>query len=174
LGELRISHDRASGLWGVRHADRMLCTKRVVIHDNVKFRSSGNALVCSPVPDLEGDTEKLRIGRHIQHKGVVKVGEMREWRVVFDENVDRWVIWKQDDPSVMVSTSKLEIDCHVVSRPGEAILRCLAEMLVDGRTNRRQSFPNARVVRLRTLVMFDQKINIPFIKVSAAVRSSIV
>ncbi len=164
MSRLRVHYNRATKLWEVRLEDRLLQTERVILDSPARIE--GNVLEVTVRPGQEqtitGDTKELHIGRPPEYPGKVKDEEMRHWCAVFDENNASWALWRDDAPEVLVTTKNLELDCHMIT--SEGVLHCKAQMLLNGRANRRQAVSNAKQVKLRTLVKFDQVIHIPTIK----------
>ena len=166
LSQIRLRFNRAVGLWEIRRVDRLLRTKQLAIFSKLRSDDAGEegkGWLCGEVPwRVAGDLESVALGCRVEvTDGIVLTKAMREWRVTFDEVTCMWAIWRADDPFVLVTTRNLELDCEAVTSGGE--IRCLAEMLVNGRTNRRAAIVDAGGVRLRTLIKRDQFVRVPLV-----------
>lgn len=116
--------------------------------------------------ELTEDVDIIRDGYHVSISrktpvpGVVKHEEMREWCVALTDHGERWLVFRQDTQGVVVTTDNLVLDCHAITT-ADGTLHCNAEMLATGTTNRLNSIKAAKRVRLRTLSLYDQIVNIP-------------
>lgn len=90
-------------------------------------------------------------------QGYVNDPFMNDWKLRWDAEQELWTMWREDVAVAVVSSSWVDLDCHVVSSEG-GILNCRAEALVDGRTFREGTSLGAYGIYLRTLVVHDQTV----------------
>jgi hypothetical protein len=158
---------REGSLWSVvdaRNGSRAV-VPRVIIDAPARTQNSYIRVKGHVVP--AGDA--LRILRYEKPPGKVNEGPMLEWCLAWNEGSERWVAYRQDMPSVMVTAKEVTLDCHGIT--SEGALHCHAEMLLNGATNKVGSSNDPKTVHLRTLRVFDQSLNVKPIKMkSKAVR----
>lgn len=169
MKQFRISFDRTARLWAVRSSSHLRphLAQRLVL--DAKAKSEWGELIV--LADVRPEGEATIIDDHVALPGEPKPKEMREWCVVYDEGTGKWVIYRQDDESIVVTTTILELDCHGITSDG--VLHCLAEMIVYGRTNRRESIEDAPSVLLRTLCVYDQTVLVKPIAIRSRAKSPI-
>ena len=167
MKQFRLRYDRAAQLWSVENVEmgKRALTARIKL--DADGHSEGAALSCTGALSIDGDGVRLVDTR--KPRGTPKPKEMREWCVMFDEGTARWVIFRHDKPEIVVSTENLDVECHGITAGDK--LHCLAEMLLNGRTNRDLSAIDATHVRLRTLEVFDQAVDVPLILAGAKALS---
>ena len=82
-----------------------------------------------------------------------------EWLVALTGNTPAWYVHRQDMQGVVVTTDRLELNCHGITSEGR--IHCNAEMILEGRTNRTEKLTGASRVLLRTLTVYDQVVHVP-------------
>ena len=161
----RIHFDRGSRLWTLRCDGVVVETPRLIL--DAPALTDGQHLVATG--HISGNAEETHLYDNAPLLGRRKDDDMREWCVGFDEGTARWVIYRQDVYDVLVTTTNLELDCHAITT-SDGVIHCLAEMLLDGTTNRRSSVNDAAKVKLRTLCIYDQVVEVPLIKADFVVK----
>ena len=169
--EFRVSYDKANSLWRVRSAGQQFHARRLILDAKAKAAPEPGHLLVTAQRAV-GNAEELRIEHDEvllpEKQGRVNHGCMLEWCVAFDGGSGRWATWRQTDDRILVMTEALSLECHAVAMNGTFF--CEAEMLMDGRTNKTEAVSRARSVTLRTLVVFDQVVQLPVLAAMGANR----
>lgn len=92
-----------------------------------------------------------------------------EWCALFHQASDKWYIYRQDNEKIVVGTKNLEMDCHAITVKG--VWHCHAEQLLNGQTNKDKVMMNAKWIKLRTLKVYDQIIQVQGISMSPKARA---
>lgn len=160
MKQFRIRYDRTAQKWSVENVEmgKRALVARIKL-DADAHAEVGGVLACTGELVIDGDGVRLADTR--KPRGTPKPKEMREWCVMFDEGTARWVVFREDKPEIVVTTENLDVECHGITAGDK--LHCLAEMLLNGRTNRDLSVIDAVHVRLRTLEVFDQVVQVPLV-----------
>lgn len=175
MDRFRIKFDQAARHWVVRRdgGGRVLA-RRLILEVDAAMKPGGH-FVCEgilragdlvSVSDSDAVVGELRVERvtELPH-GRVNVDAMDEWCVAFDESSGLWTAFMREAETAggvhvaIVTAESLELGCHAVSSDG--LLHCMAEVLVDGRTFRSGTSSLAKSVRLRTLIVHDQTLELP-------------
>lgn len=168
-----VRYNRESRLWEVRQAATATPNTfgRIVVDAPAAGTIAGDFVFEESDCEmrLEAGGSALRIARKVPVPGVVKEADHREWCVVRTEQDRRWLVFRQDKQDVVVTTDVLSLDCHAITT-ADGMLHCKAEMLAVGATNREESITDARSVKLRTLSIYDQTIEVPLISMRASAR----
>ena len=165
---VRLRFDEGTHLWEVRRGDIGLTTERVVLDSPLKTTAHLGVLA-GPLAPMDGDVKAIQVGRRRPpDEGIYKRQWMQEWVCVFNAEAATWAIWRQEAPGIVVTTANLELECHAITSGAE--LHCLAQMLVNGKSNRDKSFLDAKNVRLRTLIQLDQVVDVKAITVRSIAR----
>ncbi len=175
--EIQVSFNRDAQLWkvGPQVGDRVMA-KRVVL--DAPAKSNGGILVVRDCTlEAEGVTrvgnrtavDVCRITRKDALPGTPpKHDPQLEWCVLYDPNTRKWYSYREDKQKVVVSTTNLEMDCHAITSNG--VWHCHAEQIVNGRTNIDKAVHEAIWVKLRTLLVYDQKIEVEIIGIGAKIK----
>lgn len=139
-GQLRINTKVVAGVTG------LLCSGVLRTNNVISLGTS------------EATVDVLHIGREQQLPGKVNDLAMRDWCLTRDQETGAWRVWLANDFKQGVLATDVEIDCELVSNG--PVLHCRAEMLVNGSTNRGALPGIQKRIKLRTLTVHDQRIDI--------------
>jgi hypothetical protein len=189
MDRFRVNFDKAARHWILnREGGGRVVAQRLILEVDAHM-GSGGVFVCEgilragdlvSVSDSDAVVRELRIervsdkprseqtGHAALPEGFVNKGAMREWCVTFDEPSGAWHAYRQDGLA-LVTAKAIELGCHAIT--SEGALHCMAEALVDGATHRRGTIGNAQSVRLRTLIVHDQTVELPIMAALGVART---
>lgn len=104
--------------------------------------------------------DQITLGRDtpLPH-GYINDPVMMDWEVRWVPDRKHWAVWFGNE--AVASTEVLTLNCHASTHEG--ILHCRAECLVNGATFKTGMQPNAGKIHLRTLVVYNQTVDVQVI-----------